>query len=144
VLSAVLQAGETLLRAGAPPLDEGLSEWYAGLNLACPFLSDRACTIYSQRPMACREFLVAGDPTACAAGMAEPIDSSVSVASVFSDLSGELFGDDARAIPLPLAIPWAADHLELDARTHDLADLLAQLDSRLADAARAAELAKTA
>lgn len=31
---------------------------YLGLRIDCPFLQDEACTIYANRPLACREYMV--------------------------------------------------------------------------------------
>lgn len=46
-----------------------LSRWYSGLDLPCPFLAERSCSIYPFRPLACREHLAAG--RAGGAGKAE-------------------------------------------------------------------------
>ena len=41
-----------------------LGRRYAGLGLACPFLSDDLCATYEQRPIACREHMVIGSAAA--------------------------------------------------------------------------------
>ncbi|QQS12463.1 MAG: YkgJ family cysteine cluster protein [Rhodospirillales bacterium] len=54
------------------PLD-ALMDWdaaahrdaYFGLALPCPFLDDERCSIYEQRPLACREFMVTSPPQMC-------------------------------------------------------------------------------
>lgn len=38
---------------------------YFALGIACPFLEDESCSIYEQRPLACREYLVTSDPSYC-------------------------------------------------------------------------------
>jgi Fe-S-cluster containining protein len=39
---------------------------YFALGIACPFLEDESCSIYEQRPMRCREYLVTSPPDHCA------------------------------------------------------------------------------
>jgi len=38
---------------------------YFSLRLDCPFLEDQSCSIYSDRPLECREYLVTSDPKHC-------------------------------------------------------------------------------
>lgn len=42
-----------------------LATRYLCLRIACPFLEDHQCTIYSERPLACREYLVTSPAQAC-------------------------------------------------------------------------------
>lgn len=60
---------------------EGIDEWsfaetdaatvdrlnrrYFSLGLDCPLLEDGACTVYADRPLACRAYLVSSDPEHC-------------------------------------------------------------------------------
>ena len=39
---------------------------YFRLGIACPFLEDESCSIHSDRPLSCREYLVTSPPDACA------------------------------------------------------------------------------
>jgi Fe-S-cluster containining protein len=39
---------------------------YFRLQITCPFLEDEACTIYADRPLACRQYMVVSDPGHCA------------------------------------------------------------------------------
>ena len=39
---------------------------YLRLRVACPFLEDENCSIYTDRPLRCREFLVTSPPENCA------------------------------------------------------------------------------
>ncbi len=41
------------------------AELYFSMGVDCPFLENRACSIHSHRPLACREHLVASDPSYC-------------------------------------------------------------------------------
>jgi hypothetical protein len=52
-----------------PP--EGLEELgrqYLSAGIACPFLEEEHCTIYADRPMACRQHAVSSDPAECSGG----------------------------------------------------------------------------
>ena len=42
------------------------SRAYLRLGIACPFLEDEACSIYEERPVACRQYVVVSDPVHCA------------------------------------------------------------------------------
>ena len=48
---------------------------YLGLELACPFLEDDACSIYAERPSACREYLVSSPKELCARPLTEPVQA---------------------------------------------------------------------
>ncbi|MDB5292085.1 MAG: hypothetical protein JWL69_3326 [Phycisphaerales bacterium] len=96
VRQALQQAG--LLERLADPRHarEGraLSEEYWRLRLPCPFLENESCSIYPDRPIACREYLVASPAGHCA----EP--TSVNV----------------RALPLPAGpVPVRIPHHERNA-----------------------------
>jgi Fe-S-cluster containining protein len=58
---------------------------YFRLGIACPFLEDESCSIYQDRPLACREYLVTSPAAHCAEPTAEtvhcvPIPAKVSKA----------------------------------------------------------------
>lgn len=42
-----------------------LKKQYWNLRIPCPFLEERSCTIHSQRPLACRQYLVTSPPDHC-------------------------------------------------------------------------------
>jgi Fe-S-cluster containining protein len=44
----------------------GLARRYLALGIACPFLEDEACSIYDERPIACRQYVVVSPPEHCA------------------------------------------------------------------------------
>jgi len=97
-----------------------ISKWYAGLKLQCPFLSDGLCTIYKQRPIACREHIVTGSALLCEAeGINEPqvVRMPVSILEGLAQLASELEGMSVEAIMLPLALPWTEENLQRDQRT---------------------------
>ena len=97
-----------------------LGDWYAGLGLACPFLSDGLCVLYEQRPMACREYLVTRSAICCdAASTDEPdkVKMPFSVLECLGQLTAELEQSDVEAVILPLALPWAQENVERSKRT---------------------------
>lgn len=73
-LAAVKVAGllDSLSTGGTGSLEEkGLA--YFRLGIACPFLENEACSIYPDRPLACREYLVTSPAQNCAAPNSETI-----------------------------------------------------------------------
>jgi len=107
---------QPLAEAGASgahgPTVRALSLEAFALGIPCPFLEDEACSIYADRPLACRQHLV----TTPAAWCAEPGKGQITALPTMS-LSAALqsLHDDARRprrrwVPLALALDWAADH----------------------------------
>ena len=47
---------------------------YFRLGIPCPFLEQESCSIHSDRPVSCREYLVTSPPDNCARPSAESID----------------------------------------------------------------------
>jgi len=95
------------------PLDLSLvSDWYGGLRLPCPFLYDGVCTIYEQRPLACREYFVNGSAKACSGqrGVAEVIEMPVQLPNALGQLASELEGTSVEAVILPLALVWCEEN----------------------------------
>lgn len=99
-----------------PPNDdmaETLNREYYTLQIACPFLEQECCSIYEQRPAACRELLVSSPPERCAdviQNSIEPISVPVRISTVLGLLWQELTATPATLIPLPLALEWAERH----------------------------------
>jgi len=83
---------------------ESLSRWYNGLKLSCPFLGDGICTIYKNRPLACREHYVTG--SRCGYGESEKLELPVRMPEVLGLLASELEGRSVEAVMLPLALLW--------------------------------------
>jgi Fe-S-cluster containining protein len=85
-----------------------VSDWYASLKLSCPFLCDGRCSIYDQRPLACREHFVKGSDAACSGkpGIAEVVRMPVNMPNALAQLAGELEGTAAESVMLPLALIW--------------------------------------
>ena len=99
---------------------QNISEWYGSLKLACPFLSNRQCSIYQLRPLVCREYLVSSPASACnftSPAMPRIIPLPVSVAEVLMMTSCRLEGTQPEAVMLPLTILWAEGNRARSQRT---------------------------
>jgi Fe-S-cluster containining protein len=102
---------------GAAKYQIGLD--YFRLGISCPFLEDGSCSIYDDRPLVCREFLVTSPAINCA----RQGDPSVTVdivpgANAHQALALLPYDDPAelRRMPLTLALTWRAAQPE-DATT---------------------------
>ena len=105
--------------AGSSVEPKVVSNWYANLKLACPFHYKGVCTIYEQRPLACREYLVKGSAEVCRSGRGavEVVEVPMRMADVLSQLASELEGTDAEAVMAPLALVWCEENTERDKQT---------------------------
>jgi Fe-S-cluster containining protein len=84
-----------------------MSDWYAGLKIPCPFLSEGVCRIYEQRPLACREYFVTSPPEWCRPGGSnEPntLPMPFSTLESLGKLIARLEQSDVQAVMLPLAL----------------------------------------
>jgi Fe-S-cluster containining protein len=88
---------------------------YFQLGIACPFLEDESCSIYPDRPISCREYLVSSPPEHCAHPSTRTIRTIEPTSKVWIALA-RLEEDPARRfipwVPLSLAPEWAAAHVE--------------------------------
>lgn len=99
------------------PTDERIAmiKDYFRLGIACPFLEDESCSIYADRPLICREYLVISSPEHCATldeGGIRRLQLPVSVAQTFSEMEGVRRAGVHPCLPLVLALEWTADHPE--------------------------------
>jgi Fe-S-cluster containining protein len=88
---------------------------YFRLGLACPFLEDESCSIYADRPLACREYLVTSPAEECARPSAEtvrmvPLPAQVGAAVRALDRQESSHG--GGWVPLTLALEWVEGHPE--------------------------------
>ncbi len=87
---------------------------YFALQIACPLLEDESCSIYNERPITCREYLVVSPPENCSHPTAETVQRVNIPLPVFNAVarwqmpSGEHLLE--RWVPLILAPEWAATH----------------------------------
>jgi methyltransferase-like protein/Fe-S-cluster containining protein len=87
---------------------------YFRLGIACPFLENESCSIHSDRPLACREYLVTSPAENCRQPTAETIEMVDLPARVSKALLAVEQGNAKRPtwVPLSLAPRWAASHAE--------------------------------
>jgi Fe-S-cluster containining protein len=96
-----------------------ISNWYSSLKLACPFLHRDICTIYEQRPLACREHFIIGSAGGCENGraFAEVLDMPIRVSNALGQLASELEETTIEAVILPLALFWCDENKKRAERT---------------------------
>jgi Fe-S-cluster containining protein len=106
---------------------EPVNQAYYVLKLPCPFLEDDLCSIYDERPAACRELLVTSPAELCqdmAKNPVVPIPVPVRIGPALGLLWGELTSTQPRLIPLPVALDWAAQHQQENHKTWQGTQLL--------------------
>jgi len=111
-----------------------VSTWYVSLGVCCPFLSNHVCTIYENRPLACRDYFVRGGSNACinADPTTGPLKMPVPMVEVLGQLAGELEGSDIEAVILPLTPAWCEQNAHRAERTwpaETVAELFVELVS---------------
>jgi Fe-S-cluster containining protein len=101
----------------ASTLDQ-VGQWYASKQASCPLLEDDLCALYDQRPLACREYLVATPSSWCrpeSVGCVEKIELPFSVLESLGRVAAQLEGTPVEAVMLPLILPWIQEN---DERIH--------------------------
>ncbi len=85
-----------------------LSDWFEGLNVTCPFLDAGECSIYQERPLACREYFVSGSNKQCVGqeGGAIVVEMPIHISEVLGRLTSELKGADIKSTILPFLPAW--------------------------------------
>ena len=90
----------------------GLSYFFQGI--ACPFLEEESCSIYSDRPISCREYMVTSPAENCSQPSAETIDQVQLPFKIWPALARfdkvAPLGRFIRWVPLILAPEWADAH----------------------------------
>jgi Fe-S-cluster containining protein len=89
---------------------------YFRQGIPCPFLEEESCSIYPDRPIACREYLVTSPPEHCAEpatdavrGVQLPLKVWTALARFDKVLPS---AQTIRWVPLILAPDWAAENPE--------------------------------
>ncbi|MFO0706759.1 MAG: YkgJ family cysteine cluster protein [Nitrospira sp.] len=102
--------------ATEPPDDaalEPINRAYFSLQLPCPFLENEICSIYEQRPAACRELLVTSPAERCQDPVAQQVEAlpvPVRIGPTLSLLWSDLTDTQPTLIPLATALEWAERH----------------------------------
>lgn len=88
---------------------------YYHLHIDCPFLENEQCSIYAERPLRCREYLVVSPPANCFAferntieGLVLPNDPSAAVMA----LEPSQLERPVPWVPLIVALEWVENHPE--------------------------------
>jgi Fe-S-cluster containining protein len=87
---------------------------YFRQGIPCPFLENESCSIHSERPIMCREYLVTSPPENCTDPTADRVEGVKLPASVWPAVA-RLGTLDPQAktlawVPLVLALEWAGRH----------------------------------
>lgn len=126
LLDRLMEVSETTRQLSDEEMEPINREYYA-LRMPCPFLVNEVCSIYEDRPAACRELLVTSPAELCqdiAKNPVRPLPVPVRMSTALGMLWSELVGGPTRLIPLPLALDWAERHVVDGKRTWMGADLL--------------------
>ncbi|MDG4550402.1 MAG: YkgJ family cysteine cluster protein [Candidatus Contendobacter sp.] len=86
---------------------------YFQQGIACPFLEEESCSIYTERPLACREYLVVTPAEHCAAPTVESVTCVKLVlrtARAVRGLNAEHSEHGSPWVALILALEWADAH----------------------------------
>jgi Fe-S-cluster containining protein len=87
---------------------------YVRLQIPCPFLENESCSIYADRPVTCREYLVTSPPENCSRVDEVGVHPLRLPVSFFRGLARFGVPADAptqyRWLPLVLALEWAESH----------------------------------
>lgn len=132
IVGSFVRAAQRVLEAEQPRLEPGegetaaglLGQWYARLGQPCPLLEGavegQTCSLYSHRPLACREHMVTSAPELCGGfqpGAGRIRRPGASMVQALGQLAAELENTDVEAILLPLAPAWALSNLDRAQRT---------------------------
>ena len=97
-----------------------IAEWYFNKKLPCSFLKDELCTIYAQRPIACREYLVAGSVLQCRAkddDAARKVRVPVLIANALTFLADDLEHRGQERVAVPCLFDWHETNIKRRNRT---------------------------
>lgn len=112
-----------------------LDEKYFNLKIPCPFLEKETCSIYHNRPLACREYLVTSPAENCSNPFDNVIErvqvaGSISVAAARIDES--LNSTYVRQVPLILAPVLAEESLD-ESEVRIASDMLRKVFLRIGE-----------
>jgi Fe-S-cluster containining protein len=92
---------------------EQLSREYFALQVSCPFLEDEVCSIYADRPLLCRQYVVVSPPERCSEpgqGGVRGLILPANLAHIIGQLGQTPPPEPTRWIVLPEALAWAEAH----------------------------------
>ena len=104
-------SGRTSLRTEIDDLESGwcdVSARYFAAQIPCPLLEDERCSVYEERPLVCREYLVTTPAERCAElGGARAVARPIRGSEVLATAARELTGEPLPLLPLPLSLEWS-------------------------------------
>ena len=106
---------------------------YFRLGIACPFLEDESCSIYSERPVSCREYLVISPAEHCsdsASGLVRRVKVRGEVSEALGKMGKARASHARKWIALILACEWADTHPD-DATPRPGTELVAEFFNHL-------------
>lgn len=127
ILGRFAEARRWLEASGLLPVLQNTDDWneqarpphgwiYRAQEIACPFLENETCSIYAERPLACREHLVTSPAANCTNPSVENIRCVEVPVPLWRALArfDETAADarNLRWVPLVLAPEWADAHPE--------------------------------
>jgi Fe-S-cluster containining protein len=92
-----------------------VSRRYYELHLDCPFLENDSCSIYEERPIACREYNAVTPPALCEAfdSAIETIERPVRLGEALTKAGNDLAKTKDMAIALPLVLEWVSSRAKV-------------------------------
>ena len=86
---------------------------YFQLGVPCPFLEHASCSIYTERPLRCREYLVTNAPEYCSNPSNETIDRveyPVHMSKILTKVHKRWAKDKTQWVPLAVLPSWVQQH----------------------------------
>jgi len=93
-----------------------ISDWYTRWQQPCAFLQDKACTVYKQRPIVCRDWLVLGSASQCQLGSTNKkmmAQAPVQLGNVLRQMASKLECTKPRGVFLHDIFTWYQANREL-------------------------------
>jgi Fe-S-cluster containining protein len=90
-----------------------LAREYYAKSISCPFLKNESCSIYNDRPLICREYLVTSPPENCEnpfenRDKLEPVENGIKASqALFKMAIHKSDGQDSNFVPLIALLRWA-------------------------------------
>ena len=114
---------------GQDPVEllDSLSDWYKKLGFGCPFIIDKVCSIYEQRPLICRELLTLSPPDTCkveASVTSQPVTLPISIAKALKVAADKMENTTTGIILLALLIPWCEENGQRYGKTFPAKDIV--------------------
>ena len=96
----------------------GILPWYRSLRYPCPFLHNNQCTIYENRLIVCREWMVIGTGQQCRDGSkVRRVLPSVHIGDILNQLVGRLEDNPPEDVILLTVFEWYSHNVRRSSRT---------------------------